>query len=417
MTTKMATPIPTIVYLTEADPFDQTQGASIKSLVTIKALCQHYRVHVLFVRRTLQPASTRLPNGLKNLSTESVYIPDIDKPIKKRLLWLLINYLHLEPHHFAAYASATFSNRLAAIIATLNPTYIWADHLRMARYWNKQLEIPLILESHNIEWRLLYDCYQMAPKLGHWHHLVWLAEALFTKAKETWYLQQSKTVLAISTDDAREMQRLVPNKPVLIYPPLLSLQAPKNTDGIDTKTTSLLFVGNLDWYPNADALKYFITQIWPLISHTKFSVELHVVGQPSSIFNFTDLISQQSVKTIFLHHKQPNLEPFYQHADMVILPFRIAGGVRIKALEAIQHHKPIVTTVAGCKGLPTTELSCQLPWVTADTPNQFAQAIERLATTQHRSAAIKQTQRYAKAYCDWATSKIQAISYFNLPNE
>lgn len=406
MTTQMATPIQTIVYLTEADPFDQTQGASIKSLTTLKLLSQRFRVHVLFARRTPQPPKPISKKVLQNVSYESIYVPNIDTPIKKRIFWLIQNYLRLNPHHFAAYSSRRFSSRLTKCIDQFKPTYIWIDHVRMAQYWRQQLATPFILETHNLEWRLLYDCYRLAPKFGHWHFLIWLIEACLTKIKEARYFQQAKAVLAISPEDATEIKRLSPAARVLVFPPPLQLlKTSKETKVINQNALSLLFVGNLNWYPNADALKYFITQVWPCIPHQQLPVELHVVGQTSTIYNFTELIHQQPIQTIFLHHKQPNLEPFYQQADVVILPFQIAGGVRMKALEAIQHYKPIITTQAGTKGLPTSELTCQTPWLTANAPHEFAQAIGQMSSTQHRQTLIHQTKLYAQSYREWTESK------------
>lgn len=418
MTTQMAVSIPTIVYLTEADPFDQTQGASIKTLSTLKQLCGQYRVHVLFVRRSAKQTQATSKTIIKNLSIDSVYVPNIDTPIKHRLPWLLRNYLFGKPHHFTAYTSRDFAKHLSTCITNLQPKYFWADHVRLAQYWDNHQTIPLIIESHNIEWQLLYDCYRFSPKIGRWHFMIWLIEALLTKMQEIKYFKQAHTILAISNEDAHEIHRLSPNTTTLLYPPLLS--APQTIAHIQKRnmqTLSLFFVGNLDWYPNADALKFFITQIWYRLPHSQLSVELHVVGKDSSIYNFTELIGKQTVQKIFLHHAQPCLDSFYNQADIVILPFRIAGGVRMKALEAIQYHKPIITTPAGIKGLPIKELGCEPAWITANNPQAFALAIVKLKSTNQRQMLMGKTQYYQQAYQKWANDKARAIPYFNPINE
>lgn len=423
MTTLMAS-IPTIVYLTEADPFDQSQGASIKSIATIKKLCQHNRVHVLYVRRT--PAAVSHHSSTKkinNLTIESVYIPDIDTPIKKRLFWLLCNYLLLKPHHFAAYASQRYAQSVLQAVQKHRPIFIWADHIRMAQYWDSHQAIPLIIETHNIEWKLLYDCFVIAPKLGKWHFLIWFIEAMLTKRKERYYFSKASKILAISPSDAKSILKLNHHSKIALCPPLLSeadlsnaLAQYQEKTAAPTNRISLLFIGNLNWFPNADALNYFLVSIWPMLVQTLPNVELHVVGQPSSIYDFQTLIAQQKLQTVFLHGKQPHLQQFYRQADVVILPFRVGGGIRIKALEALQQQKTIVTTSVGVSGLPTTELATSIPWLLADDPASFVKQIKSLKN-KHRFQQNKASEHYYKAYCKWAVTQSDAALMFTQQDE
>jgi glycosyltransferase involved in cell wall biosynthesis len=71
----------------------------------------------------------------------------------------------------------------------------------------------------------------------------------------------------------------------------------------------------------------------------------------------------------------PDVTPWYRAASVAVAPIRAGGGTRIKILEAFAHRLPVVSTVAGAHGL---ELGSDGPVVTADGPDDFAAACQRL---------------------------------------
>lgn len=404
MTTLMVRSMPSIVYLTEDNPFDQSQGASIVSLAMIQAVAKHYQVHILYASRS--PTTTQLSQPLSNVFCQPVYIADIDTPIKKRLGWLLTHYLHGKPHHFAAYQSVAFSNKVQELIERIHPVLLWADHVRLAQYWSEHSSLPLIITTHNIEWRLLYDCFTVAPKLGKWHFLVWWMEARLTKSLEQYFYQRAALVITLSHHDQISIHAFAPTTHTVVWPPALPPHSPQSnslpaqhhhSNQQITSVISLLFVGNLNWFPNADALYYFLTKIWPLLTNSPVRYHLSVVGQPSTIYNFPQIANHFQSGSITFHGKVANLDKFYSDADVVILPFQVGGGIRIKMIEAIQYHKPIVTTSVGASGLPLFSTQ-KKSWIVADCPSDFAAAIALASQPLHRQELTRQTQLYAQKY-------------------
>jgi hypothetical protein len=103
----------------------------------------------------------------------------------------------------------------------------------------------------------------------------------------------------------------------------------------------LIFVGaNTD--PNISGIRWFLDQVWPLLSGDGFAVD--IVG---------------SVGASIPHHLPgvricgsiDDLTPFYDKADIAINPVFIGGGLKIKCLDALSHGLPCVTTVEGAAGL------------------------------------------------------------------
>ncbi len=133
----------------------------------------------------------------------------------------------------------------------------------------------------------------------------------------------------------------------------------------------LLFVGSLEYWPNEDAVTYFVRDVLPLIRARQPGARFVMVGaRPSEavrrLHNGAEVVLAGTV---------PDLEPYYRRAALVVVPMRLGGGTRIKVLEALAHGKALVTTSIGVEGL---ELRSGEALEIADGPAAFADACVRL---------------------------------------
>ncbi len=129
-----------------------------------------------------------------------------------------------------------------------------------------------------------------------------------------------------------------------------------------------LFVGALrdDDSPNVDSLRWFITQVWPLVRSAEPSVILHVVGD-----NEAPSLRQITSDGIKFHGRLDDIGSLYDSARVFIAPTRFAAGIPHKVHEAAANGLPCVTT---------SLLAGQLEWengvqlLCADDPQGFAEA-------------------------------------------
>ncbi|MDQ2677639.1 MAG: glycosyltransferase, partial [Actinomycetota bacterium] len=61
--------------------------------------------------------------------------------------------------------------------------------------------------------------------------------------------------------------------------------------------------------------------------------------------------------------------------DISIVPIRVGAGTRLKVVEALANHLPLVTTTVGCEGIALTD---GVDALIADDPRTFADACLRL---------------------------------------
>jgi polysaccharide biosynthesis protein PslH len=109
---------------------------------------------------------------------------------------------------------------------------------------------------------------------------------------------------------------------------------------------TLLFFGAIDYYPNTDAMLFFLHDAFPRLAARYPHLRLCIVGRkpPESI------LSQRSA-TVEVTGVVDDVRPWIERADIVIVPLRIGGGTRLKILEAMAMGKAVVSTTLGAEGL------------------------------------------------------------------
>jgi hypothetical protein len=153
-------------------------------------------------------------------------------------------------------------------------------------------------------------------------------------------LQDADLVLAIQEDERRELQRLLPGKPVITA----GVDFDVVDDGGIPSGRSVLCVAS-DNPLNKKGLKDFLRFAWPHVRRDVPEAELIVVGSisrsaPANVPGVTPL------------GHVADLAALYARVRLVINPAVAGTGIKIKTLEALSHLRPIVTWPNGAEGLP-----------------------------------------------------------------
>ncbi len=103
----------------------------------------------------------------------------------------------------------------------------------------------------------------------------------------------------------------------------------------------------------------------------------------------------------------PELLRFYDdcfRADVIEIPLRAGGGMRVKIVDAWSWGLPIVSTSIGAEGLEYRDLENLL---LADTAEAFAQSLVRLLTDPELAARLSTAgRRTVEEYYDWRKTYI-----------
>jgi sugar transferase (PEP-CTERM/EpsH1 system associated) len=104
----------------------------------------------------------------------------------------------------------------------------------------------------------------------------------------------------------------------------------------------LLFTGQMDYRPNVDAVRWFATEVLPLIDEARFviagrnpSAEVRALAGPR--VTVTGAVA--------------DMRSWLTAADVVVAPLRIARGIQNKVLEAMAMARPVVASPAAFEGI------------------------------------------------------------------
>lgn len=148
--------------------------------------------------------------------------------------------------------------------------------------------------------------------------------------------------------------------------------------GLRGRVPTMIFVGALDYEPNADAIRWFASEVLPVVRARLPQARLRVVGRGSAALGLWD-----RVPGLQIVGEVADLAPELLAADVSVAPIRLGAGTRLKVIEAMANHIPVVTTEVGCEGIALSDRTHAL---LAYDPRRFADACLRLLT----DAALRQ---------------------------
>ena len=158
--------------------------------------------------------------------------------------------------------------------------------------------------------------------------------------EEASLLAPADLIIAIQSEEAAELGKLVPNKAIVTvgidFDPIA-------TAGTSVPDPIVLVVGS-DNALNVRGLCDFLRFAWPLVRRDVPDAELRVVGAVGLQVEVDD----PSVKIMGL---VDDLTAAYAEARVVINPAIAGTGLKIKTIEALCHLRPLVTWPSGVDGV------------------------------------------------------------------
>lgn len=272
------------------------------------------------------------------------------------------------------------------------------DGLRQ-RFPNQADALPkLVFDDHNCEYLLqkrnaLNDL--LVPKRwigGIYSTLQWQK----LRRYERQICQDADATLAVSIADKDALQKIAPDADITVVfngfdppeeppeeqPENLSEEQPDASERRTSKT--LLYIGKMDYRPNVDAMLWFGREILPIIQSEIPDTELKIVGMNPH----PRLDELSTVPGIEITGMVEELGPYLAEAAVYVIPLRVGGGTRFKALEAMAYRKPIVATSLGIEGIPVED---RRDLLIADSAADFAAAVVRLLRDQEAAGTLSQT--------------------------
>jgi glycosyltransferase involved in cell wall biosynthesis len=284
-----------------------------------------------------------------------------------------------------------FARLRPAVDAVLarQPDVILVEHDWAAR-WAGDLPTgtPLVSGLENLSWD--YYARRAAAATGVQRVMLRAEAGRFLRFDRA-TLGRFDVLLTTSEDDRRELRR-VSDRPAAIVPNGVDTDALRPTPLPGTST--VLFTGTFGYAPNAEALRWLLGTIWPAVTALRPDARLLVVGK-----GVPDDIAALAGPSVELAGWVPQMQPWFDRAQVVVVPMRSGGGTRLKVLDGLASGRPLVSTAMGAMGVDVRDGE---HLVLADSADAFVGAVVRILDDPALAARLGEAGRaVAENVYDW----------------
>ena len=307
----------------------------------------------------------------------------VEAQLENSLLGVLINLFSSVPYNISKYKTKKFKTLLINALLYDKPDVIHIDHLHMV--WTGDIirkiypDVPIILREHNIESNIMK---RFSAKQKNYIIKVYsfIQYKKLVKYEAKW-CGKVDCCMMISSEDEKEILQLNPDVKTCIIPAGINIDKIGSEKNKPKIKNSICHIGPMDWYPNYDSLNWFLYSIFPEILSQKPEITLYIFGKGTEKVKIPEKIRNNVTVVGFVN----DLWKEVSQMQLVIVPLRIGGGIRIKILETMAAGINILSTTIGKEGIPVND---QEHILIADSEKDFSEKIIRYFNSEFEDSKM-----------------------------
>jgi sugar transferase (PEP-CTERM/EpsH1 system associated) len=359
-----------LLFLTQRIPFPPIKGEKIRPLQILRFLRQRYIIHLgCFID---DPADWQYVDTIREMCSGETHFAPLYPPVAK--LACLRGLLGSSPLSVPYFFNRRLSSWVTDLINRRQLAAAFVCSSAMGQYLLGQTHRPprIVMDFADVDsdkWRQ-YAATQAWP-------MNWI------------YARESRTLLAFDREVGRHFHASVFVSPAEAK--LFKSLAPELADkthyvnsGVDSEYFSpnatyndpygaeptVVFTGTMNYWPNVDAVTWFVDQVLPRARQRVSNLRLCIVGSHPD----PKVLRLKNVPGVTVTGRVPDVRPYVAHAVAVIVPLRIANGVQNKVLEAMAMAKVVIATPRALSGI---EPEAARRVLVAEGVEEFAEAVGR----------------------------------------
>ena len=229
--------------------------------------------------------------------------------------------------------------------------------------------VPIVLRAENVESDLWHALAEARPRARRFARF----EAQRLARFEGRSVARVAATAALTLADAKRLRRLAPGADVEVVPAPMPAHLPAGAARL-AGDPALVVVASR-WHPNQDGVIWFAKTIWPAVLAALPRARLHLFGADAAAAG--DGIDR--------HEAATSSADAFADGSILVVPLRIASGVRVRILEAWARGVPVVATHAAAEGLGVVDgRGIRL----ADSADAFIRAIDEIHQSRDLSAGL-----------------------------
>jgi len=349
-----------ILFLSGWYPYPPNNGSKLRILNLLRGLAQHHEVTLLSFAD--QPNIDLESRQLQSLCREVQVSPR--KDFDPRSQRARLGFLSPTPRSVIDTFSEDMAQRIEQAVFLWDFDLVIASELGMAGYARHFQGLAALFED--VEVGVPYG--QFAQATSAWRR----TRYGLTWAKHRAYLSRLlpyfRACTVVSDQERVLLSAAVPGyQDIEVIPNCIDLAEYRDVHGSPQKNT-LIFTGSFRYFANHDAMTWFLGEVYPRIQAGAPGVRLIITGDHADL-------PLPPADNVTLTGFVDDVRPLVAAAAVSLVPVRVGGGTRLKILEAMALHTPVVATAKGAEGLDVQHGDHLL---IADAPEAFAEAVLRL---------------------------------------
>lgn len=157
----------------------------------------------------------------------------------------------------------------------------------------------------------------------------------------------------------------------------------------------LVYPGSVMYAANLDAVRFFVTDVFPLVRRALPDLVFTVTGATEGV----DIADLADVEGVTFTGRLPDVDALIAESAACIVPLRVGGGTRLKVLHAMAVSTPVVSTSKGIEGL---DVEPDRHVLVADSPDALAAQVVRVVSDQALSSRLASEARaLVRARYEW----------------
>lgn len=356
-----------ILQLCHRVPFPANDGGNIAMLsLSDSLISQHVQLKMLALNTNKHRVDLSKVNNeqIKKYNLEAV---PIDTSV--RASDAFINIFSSESYNVKRFYSKEFEEKLIQVLTTNPADIIIMESLFMTPYITairKHSSAKIVLRAHNVEFIIWKRLAENEKNIVKKIYLSMLTGRL--RKYEADVLNKVDALIPITSDDKDFFQKMGSKAPMYVAP--VGIDAGNYDSQINEKNELCLFhLGAMDWRPNLEGIEWFLDHCWKMI-HAKFpALKLFLAGR-----GFPDRLMKRTDPNVKYFGEIQNAQDFMLDKQILIVPLRSGGGMRVKIIQGMALGKTIISTTIGAEGIDYTNGKNIL---IADTPEEILTQTEK----------------------------------------
>lgn len=374
-----------LLYLVHRLPYPPNKGDKVRSYHLLKHLTARHRVFLgTFVDD---------PDDAQHVETLRAMCPDLHvaqlqpRWAKLRSTTALLSNEALGLKYYRNAGLQTWVNSVLAentIDMAVIFSSVMAQYVEHSRAPNTPMLVDFVdVDSH--KWT------QYAP--NHSWPLSWLyrregqcllayERSIAAKAKHSFFVTANEVALfqSMAPESTGRVDAMGNGVDADFFSPLATRVSPFADATSRRGEIALVFTGAMDYWPNIDAVTWFVKDIFPRLVSERPMIRFYIVGR-SPTEDVLALASEHVVVTGTV----PDVRPYLQHATLVVAPLRVARGLQNKILEAMAMARPIIASKSCVEAL---EVRSGTEIFSAESAEDFITQISALLRAPEHLASV-----------------------------